>query len=156
THGGSRQRLWIHREKGTRLVTKQGRFYTMLDVHWYDEWGYQVEADTALLWVLGLGQAKQIHSATLTLAQFRRVAPVGMTDADFDRSIKELSGCDSPPISSDGMAVFFHGYEQWNDMSNASKSGIYGNHIRWHVNTGEPDSTCDYCTANPVDRTRSR
>lgn len=128
-------------------MVKPGRFYVPLDVNWYDEWGHQVSSQAALLWVLALGQAKQMNSSTLPKTLLNRIAPDDMTEADIDRAVKELIGCESPPISGDDRAIVLHGFDDWNDQKTESQSGVYGNHIRWHVNAGKNELTCEYCQA---------
>ncbi len=137
-------------------MVKKGRFYINLDVHWYDEWGCEVSPIAALLWVLMLGKAKQMNSATLTYAQARGAMP-SLSVSEFDGALEELCSCESAPIAPDRhpiapdiRAIALFGFLEWNSTSMASKNGVYGNHIRWHVNTNTPDLTCEYC----VDRTR--
>lgn len=129
-------------------MVKKGRFYINLDVHWYSEWGCEVSAHAALLWVLALGKAKQLKSATLTHAQIRSIAPVDLSTSEFESALEELLTCEAAPIGGDRGAmgaIALYGFMDWNGGTEASKNGQLGNHIRWHVNTGKPDDTCGYC-----------
>ncbi len=46
-----------------------------------------------------------------------------------------------------------YGFTDWHDYNDpadmASKSGTYGNHIRWHVNEKRVDPACDHCPKEP-------
>lgn len=48
-----------------------------------------------------------------------------------------------------------YGFNDWHDYNDpadlASKSGTYGNHVRWHVNEGRVDVECQHCPKEPVD-----
>lgn len=47
------------------------------------------------------------------------------------------------------------GFTDWHDYNDpadlASRSGTYGNHIRWHVNEGKVDPECQHCPREPED-----
>lgn len=49
-----------------------------------------------------------------------------------------------------------YGFNDWHDYNDpadmASKSGSYGNHVRWHVNEKRVDPDCDHCPKEPADR----
>ncbi len=46
-----------------------------------------------------------------------------------------------------------YGFTDWHDYNDptdmASKSGTYGNHVRWHVNEKRVDPACDHCPKEP-------
>lgn len=46
-----------------------------------------------------------------------------------------------------------YGFTDWHDYNDpgdlASKSGTYGNHVRWHVNEGRVEPECDHCPNEP-------
>jgi hypothetical protein len=48
-----------------------------------------------------------------------------------------------------------YGFTDWHDYNDpadmASKSGTYGNHVRWHVNEKRVDPECQHCPKEPVD-----
>ncbi len=55
------------------------------------------------------------------------------------------------PHERDGEAGY--GFNDWLDYNPeseaASRSGIYGNHVRWHANKGVVDPECDHCPTEP-------
>lgn len=136
-------------------MAKTGRLFVPLDVNWYDEWGHAVSPEAALLWVIALTTCKRMRSdGVLTVAQLRRMAPTGTTDARFAELLHELNTVDVAPISCDGQQVLLHGWAGWHDLASdyesASESGLWGNHVRWHVKEGNPSSDCGYCTSGKV------
>lgn len=46
-----------------------------------------------------------------------------------------------------------YGFTDWHDYNDpadlASRSGTYGNHVRWHINEGRVDPECDHCPKEP-------
>jgi len=131
-------------------MAKGGRLFVPLDVNWYDEWGHTVSADAALVWILALTTCKRMRlDGVLTRSQLFRVAPTGMTGQRFDEVIDELHRGDVAPMSADDRNVYLHGWSEWNDMSSdyadASQSGMYGNHMRWHVKAQKPSNNCVFC-----------
>lgn len=46
-----------------------------------------------------------------------------------------------------------YGFTDWHDYNDpadmASKSGTFGNHVRWHVNEAKVDPACDHCPKEP-------
>lgn len=44
----------------------------------------------------------------------------------------------------------FNNWEEWNSPA-ASESGIFGNHVRWHVKKGVVKPDCDLCPKEPGD-----
>lgn len=46
-----------------------------------------------------------------------------------------------------------YGFRDWHDYNDpadmASKSGTYGNHVRWHVNESKVDPACEHCPKEP-------
>jgi hypothetical protein len=49
-----------------------------------------------------------------------------------------------------------YGFTDWHDYNDpadmASKSGTYGNHVRWHVNEGRVEPECQHCPKEPDDQ----
>jgi hypothetical protein len=49
-----------------------------------------------------------------------------------------------------------YGFNDWHDYNDpadlASKSGTYGNHVRWHVNEKRVVPDCEHCPKEPEDR----
>jgi hypothetical protein len=49
-----------------------------------------------------------------------------------------------------------YGFNDWHDYNDpadlASKSGTYGNHVRWHVNEKRVEPGCEHCPKEPDDR----
>lgn len=140
-------------ESGSHMA-KSGHLYVPLDVNWYDEWGYAVSHDAALLWVLAIGAAKRMKGSDgiLTKQQLRRCAPINMTDETFEEALRELDHSTIAPISYDENRIVLRGWSAWNDPRDSSIAGEYGNHVRWHVNTQKPSPDCVHCVS-PPDRT---
>ena len=46
-----------------------------------------------------------------------------------------------------------YGFNDWHDYNDpadmASKAGTFGNHVRWHVNEGKVDPSCEHCPKEP-------
>ena len=57
------------------------------------------------------------------------------------------------PADREGEAGY--GFNDWLDYNPeseaASRSGIFGNHVRWHANKGVVDPECEHCPKEPVD-----
>jgi hypothetical protein len=133
-------------------MAKSGRLFVPIDVNWYDEWGYAVSADAALFWILALTTAKRMRgNGELTLGQLRRVAPSGMTEERFVEVVQELSDCPVAPVTLVDDVIRLHGWSHWNDVgkdfADATEAAIYGNHVRWHVKSGNPSEDCGYCSS---------
>jgi len=139
---------------------KSGRLYVPLDVNWYDEWGHAVSPGAALLWVIAITACKRMQGdGQIARSQLRRLAPTGTTDEQFEEWLRELHLCDIAPIiapiAPDDSPILLLGWTDWNgtpgQIKDASQSGGYGNHKRWHVNTGKPSDTCTFCLLDKVD-----
>ena len=44
----------------------------------------------------------------------------------------------------------FHDWADYNPTAEASASGVYGNHVRWHVNKALVDPECEHCPKEQV------
>lgn len=57
------------------------------------------------------------------------------------------------PQQRDGEAGY--GFNDWHDYNPeseaASRSGVFGNHVRWHANKGVVDPACEHCPSVPID-----
>lgn len=54
------------------------------------------------------------------------------------------------PEQRDGEDGFgFNDWQEWNNPDDASVSGGFGNHVRWHVNKGVVKPDCDHCPVEP-------
>ena len=55
------------------------------------------------------------------------------------------------PADRDGEAGY--GFNDWLDYNPeseaASRSGSFGNHVRWHANRGQVDPECEHCPTEP-------
>lgn len=53
-----------------------------------------------------------------------------------------------------------YGFTDWHDYNDpadlASKSGTYGNHVRWHVNEARVDTECQHCPKEPENQSEDR
>ena len=134
-------------------MAKPGRWFVPLDVNWYDEWGYRVSNDAALLWVLMLVNAKRLKYADGIISRelVWRFAPRSMTRQSVDNAINELIASDVGAVGTDREGdetnIVLKGWRTWNEHGDDSSSGgTYGNHVRWHVNTQNPSSECAFCT----------
>jgi hypothetical protein len=142
-------------------MAKSGRLFVPLDVNWYDEWGYAVSTDAALLWVIALTTCKRMRTdGTLTISQLRRAAPVDWSDDLFTRALAELHRCDIAPMECDDRAIILRGWSSWHDSSLTtslkSQSGSWGNHVRWHLKTETPSLSCTFCQSTEATLTVSQ
>jgi len=81
-------------------VVAPGRMFIELDANWYNEWGYAVSNDAALLWVIMLGVAATLGAnGEITVMQARRVAPVAMDNDAFCVALAELDECPMAPLT---------------------------------------------------------
>jgi hypothetical protein len=73
-------------------------------------------------------------------------------DEDWEALVARLVGAGYWwPAERDGESGY--GFNDWLDYNPeseaASRSGMYGNHVRWHANKGAVDPECDHCPKEP-------
>lgn len=103
------------------------------------------------------GEAQLVYLRSLLLSKKR-----GSDGFVHGRQLRLLAGADDwqNPINRDDLAGQLVDAGLWeateggwliaawpkhNELSDASESGIFGNHVRWHTNRGNVDTSCPHC-----------
>ena len=133
-------------------MAKLGRIFFQLDVNWYDEWGYLVSTDAAMLWIIGSCLSKRLISdGIIPISQLRNNSPRSLSDEQFAAALHECVKTPKVPLDEvDDEHIQIRGWLSWNDSADdiaaMQEGGEYGNHVKWHVKRGlKPKKPCEFC-----------
>lgn len=125
------------------VTTKPPRLYVPLDANYYRDIAVRKAGPMAeLLYIRSLAFAK--CSGTGGFVSRWDLDEVGLGLRDTKKLASVLVSVGLWDTASDGWTI--RSWERWNAAEAAiSAGGRRGNHIRWHVQPGRPDSACELC-----------